>query len=125
MSGRDGNPEIYVMNADGSNLRRLTNHPAGDGTPTWSPNSQQIAFVSDRTGTPQIYLMGADGSNVRRITMNESWADQPTWSPRLQRDRVRRANRPGVRHQDLRHRLWQTRQITFGRGLQRAPGVLP
>ena len=39
MSGRDGNPEIYVMNVDGSNLRRLTNHPAGDGTPTWSPNS--------------------------------------------------------------------------------------
>ena len=59
MSGRDGNPEIYVMNVDGSNLRRLTNHPAGDGTPTWSPNSQQIAFVSDRTGTPQIYLMGS------------------------------------------------------------------
>ena len=89
MSARDGNPEIYVINVDGSNLRRLTNHPAGDGTPTWSPNSAQIAFVSDRTGTPQIYLMAADGSNVRRITMNESWADRPTWSPPgVQRDRV-------------------------------------
>ena len=61
MSGRDGNPEIYVMNADGSNLRRLTNHPAGDGTPTWSPNGQQLAFVSDRAGTPQILVQIAPG----------------------------------------------------------------
>src|SRR5690606_1040696 len=35
MSNRDGNPEIYVMNVDGTNVRRLTNHPAGDVTPTW------------------------------------------------------------------------------------------
>ena len=42
------------MNSDGSGLRRLTNHPEIDVTPTWSPTGNQIAFTSDRTGTPQI-----------------------------------------------------------------------
>src|SRR5262245_35575198 len=59
MSGRDGNPEIYVMNVDGTNVRRLTNHPAGDSSPTWSPSGSQIAFTSDRSGKPQIYLMSS------------------------------------------------------------------
>jgi TolB protein len=122
MSGRDGNPEIYVMNIDGSNLRRLTNHPAGDATPTWSPNSEQIAFVSDRTGTPQIYLMAADGSNVRRITMNESWADQPTWSP-APFNEIAFAGRTGPAFDIKIHDLAssQTHQITFGEGSNERP----
>ena len=82
MSGRDGNPEIYAMNVDGSNIRRLTNNQAGDSSPTWSPSGSQIAFTSDRTGKAQIYVMNsADGSGVRRLTVNESEADRPTWSP--------------------------------------------
>jgi TolB protein len=121
MSGRDGNPEIYVVNADGSNTRRLTNHPAGDGTPTWSPNSQQLAFVSDRTGTPQIYLMGADGSNVRRITMNESWADQPTWSSAF--NEIAYAGRTGsgydIKVFDIAS--GDAKQITFGEGSNERP----
>jgi len=126
MSGRDGNPEIYVMNVDGSNLRRLTNHPAGDGTPTWSPNSQQIAFVSDRTGTPQIYLMGGDGSNVRRITMSESWADQPTWSP-APFNEIAFAGRTGPAFDIKIHDLAssETRQITFGEGSNERPAYSP
>ncbi len=47
-SNRDGNTEIYVMNRDGSNVRRLTNNPANDDRPTWSPSGTQIAFTSDR-----------------------------------------------------------------------------
>jgi TolB protein len=125
MSGRDGNPEIYAINVDGSNLRRLTNHPAGDGTPTWSPNSAQIAFVSDRTGTPQIYLMGADGSNVRRITMNESWADQPTWSTSV--NEIAYAGRTGsgydIKIYDVAS--GQARQITFGEGSNERPAFAP
>ena len=125
MSGRDGNPEIYAINMDGSNLRRLTNHPAGDGTPTWSPNSAQIAFVSDRTGTPQIYLMGADGSNVRRITMNESWADQPTWSSTL--NEIAYAGRTGsgydIKIYDIASGV--AHQITFGEGSNERPAYAP
>ncbi|MEN3338046.1 MAG: TolB protein [Acidobacteriota bacterium] len=79
-SNRDGNPEIYVINRDGTGLRRLTNHPEVDVTPTWSPTGNQIAWTSNRTGTPQIWIMNADGSEPRKIT-SESWCDRPTWSP--------------------------------------------
>ncbi len=78
-SNRDGNSEIYVVNRDGSGMRRLTNHPSIDVTPTWSPTGNQIAFTSDRTGSPQIWMMNADGSELRKIT-NESRCDRPTWS---------------------------------------------
>jgi TolB protein len=80
MSNRDGNSELYVMNRDGSNVRRLTNHPANDVTPTWSPTGQQLAFTSDRTGNPNIWIMNADGSQQRQLT-RESHADRSTWSP--------------------------------------------
>jgi TolB protein len=77
-SNRDGNPEIYIMNRDGSGLRRMTNNPAIDVTPTWSPNGNQIAWVSDRTGTPKIYVMNADGTG-QRMLIGEI-CDRPTWS---------------------------------------------
>lgn len=79
-SSRDGNAEIYVMNRDGSNVQRLTNHPSIDSTPTWAPTGTQIAFTSERNGNPQIHIMNADGTGVQRIT-SESHADRPTWSP--------------------------------------------
>ena len=78
-SNRDGNSEIYIVNRDGTGLRRLTNHPAIDVTPTWNPTGNQLAFTSDRTGSPQIWVMNADGSEPNKIT-NESKCDRPTWS---------------------------------------------
>ena len=77
-SNRDGNPEIYVMNVDGTNVRRMTNNPAIDVTPTWSPTGNQLAWVSDRTGTPHIYIMNADGTG-QRLLISE-YVDRPTWS---------------------------------------------
>lgn len=61
------NFEIYTINADGSGLTNLTNHPARDECPYWSPDGRSIAFVSDRDGSG-IYLMASDGSNQRRLT---------------------------------------------------------
>jgi TolB protein len=81
MSAQDsGNTEIYVMNRDGSGLRRITNHPLSDGVPTWSPTGTQLAFTSDRTGGPQIYIVNVDGSGLDRIS-TESYCDRATWSP--------------------------------------------
>ena len=79
-SSRDGNPEIYTMNRDGSDVRRVTNHPNIDSTPTWAPTGTQLAFTSDRSGSPQIYVVNADGTGLVKITA-ESWCDRPTWSP--------------------------------------------
>jgi len=81
VSDRDGNKEIYVMNADGSGVTRLTNNPASDVDPAWSPDGTRIAFASDRDGNFEIYVMNADGSNQIRLTNNPPYDASPAWSP--------------------------------------------
>ena len=71
-SARDGNSEIYMMNPDGSEQVKLTQHPATDQQPVWSPTGEQILFISNRRdfrprGRRDLYLMDPDGSNVRRV----------------------------------------------------------
>jgi dipeptidyl aminopeptidase/acylaminoacyl peptidase len=80
-STRDGNTEIYVMNADGSNQTRLTNSPAIDRDAAFSPGGGRIAFVSDRDGNSEVYVMSADGSNQTRLTNNAAEDFQPAFSP--------------------------------------------
>jgi len=75
---------IFVVNRDGSDLRRLTNTKnIGDVAPTWSPNGNQIAFVSGRSGDAQLYVMNSDGTAVERLPCGETQCDHPTWSPVL------------------------------------------
>lgn len=85
-SGRDGNREIYIMNPDGSEQVRLTDHPGNDLRAVWSPTGEQILFISDRDGKRDLYLMDPDGSNIRRVFKKElkrnfTYRDHPTWSP--------------------------------------------
>jgi TolB protein len=80
-SGRVGDDEIYVMNADGSNQTNLTNNPAEDYMPCFSPDGTMIAFTSYRDGNLEIYVMNADGSNQTRLTNNSAWDGSPSWGP--------------------------------------------
>ena len=80
-SDRDGNREIYVMNADGSGVTRLTDNDAIDSGPAWSPDGRRIAFSSTRDGSFEVYVMNADGSGVTRLTDNDARDWSPAWSP--------------------------------------------
>ena len=81
MSRREGKPEIYVMDINGKNLRRLTDNRDNDWWPSWSPDGRHIVFVSERDGNREIYVMDADGGNPQNLTNdpNEDW--YPSWSP--------------------------------------------
>jgi Tol biopolymer transport system component len=81
VSGRDGNNEIYVMNADGSSPINLTHDPASDVQPAWSPDGSKIAFTSFRDGNDEIYVMNADGSGLLNLTNNPASDGTPAWSP--------------------------------------------
>ena len=63
--------EIYMMDADGKNLKRLTNSPGWDGSPKWSPDGRTIYFYAKRDGKFRIWAMDADGSNQRAISAKE------------------------------------------------------
>ena len=115
-----------MANRDGSNLRRLTNHPAIDITPTWSPSGTQIAFTSDRTGTPQIYMIGADGLGLQQ-------ADVASRTPIGRRGRRRRSTRsrtprapgPGNDIKVIDLATGEVRQLTFGEGTNESPAFAP
>lgn len=81
VSGRDNDLEIYRMDADGMNVRRLTQTPGTDTLPLWSPDGQMIAFESTREGPRGIFVMDADGQNQRRVTQPADGAWSMVWSP--------------------------------------------
>jgi Tol biopolymer transport system component len=85
VTNRDGNNEVYVMKADGTDQTRLTYDPGDDWSPAWSSDGQRIVFTSSRDaqlpGVHNIYIMNADGGDVIRLTYNQAWDEYGAWSP--------------------------------------------
>ena len=75
--------EIYVIDADGDVIRRLTRSEASDGEPTWAPDGERLAFVSDRSNRDEheyeIWTIGAEGGAPTRVTRNDVWDVDPDW----------------------------------------------
>ena len=87
-SDRGGDDDIYIMEADGSGVRQLTDEPGRDYEAESSHDGRTLVFVSDRAGEDgdQLYLMDVDGSDVRRLTFSAGAGgrvvdDYPHWSP--------------------------------------------
>jgi Tol biopolymer transport system component len=80
-STRDGNTELYVIDANGSNSVRLTDEAGEDWAASWSPDGQTIAFTSDRSSLAQIWTVAADGSGSTQLTDDPVGALWPSWSP--------------------------------------------
>lgn len=104
---RDGWGEIWLMQADGTDRRRLTeleppqNDASGSGGPVWSPDGTQIAFsaqvgLEEDQRLAEIYVMRADGTDVRRLTTNEHLDAASSWSPDGKRIAFTRVTDPGT-----------------------------
>ncbi|MEO8870959.1 MAG: Tol-Pal system beta propeller repeat protein TolB [Granulicella sp.] len=80
-SSRGGDPDIWIVDANGGLARRITSFKGPDVSPTYNPKTgAQIAWISGRTGLPQLYIMETDGSGVQRMT-DGGYATSPSWSP--------------------------------------------
>ena len=78
---RDGLTQIHMVNADGSDLRRILTSASIDTEPCFAPGGEAIYFTSDRSGSPQIYRMNTLGGDLRRVTFNGGYNISPAISP--------------------------------------------
>jgi len=116
------NYELYTMNANGSNVVRITNNSVGDIAPLWSPDGAHIAFASDRDHQGQVaardlYIMNVDGTNVKRITNQDGQIADASWdqkSRRLTYSVIPAALNPGIYIVDVS--TLATKRLTFTAG---------
>jgi Tol biopolymer transport system component len=78
-SNRSGNNEVFLMTGDGSNPVNLTNNPANDSYPFFSPDNASIAYTTDRNGNDEIYIMSTTGQNNYNFTRNPAQDFLPAW----------------------------------------------
>jgi len=81
MSNRDSNFEIYAMNADGSNQRRITRNEVDDWEPKWSPDGRWVMYYSQRNSGWEIFITTSDGREELQLTSGNLTGSQATWHP--------------------------------------------
>ena len=77
----DGITDIYTINPDGSNMRKLTESEGNNEDPCWSPDGRYLAFSSSRDGQYGLYIMNSNGQNQRKIIYSDGEETAPSWSP--------------------------------------------
>lgn len=80
-AGGSTDNEIYIVQPDGSGMQNVTQHPANDALPSWSPDGQRLVFRSTRDGNKELYVIGADGTGLTRLTTSPGTDTFPHWSP--------------------------------------------
>ena len=81
VSNQTDNFDIHIMDTNGKYLGNLTDHPADDFDPTWSPDGRFLGYVSNRDGNPEIYVMDTETKEHQRLTHDPGIDSRPTWSP--------------------------------------------
>jgi TolB protein len=78
----EGDADVFVIDPDGGPAHNLTQHPANDFSPEWSPDGGRVAFRTDRDGNHEIYVINADGSEPVNLTRTPDDEERsPAWSP--------------------------------------------
>jgi TolB protein len=122
-SSFEGSPDIYMMYRDGS-VKQLTRARAINVSPSFSPDSRRIVFVSNQGGTPQIYIMDLNGYNMSRLSYNGSYNTSPSWSP--DGERVAFAGRYEGKNQIFLARVDGTETVVLtSRGNNEEPAFSP
>jgi Tol biopolymer transport system component len=80
-TGDNVNTQIYIINADGTGLRKLVDAPGYNENPTWSPDGKMIVFWSDRSGNREIYAIRIDGTGLVQLTDDPGEDENPSWAP--------------------------------------------
>jgi TolB protein len=76
----DNRVDLYMLDLATNAKTRLTNDQHVESSPCWSPNGEEVCFVSDKLGVPQIYLMSASGGAARRLSVGGNECVSPDWS---------------------------------------------
>jgi dipeptidyl aminopeptidase/acylaminoacyl peptidase len=101
-SNRDGEPDVWLMSADGMDARRVADDPGDERYPGFSPDGTRIAFTSTRDGDTDVYTMRRDGGDVQQLTHNDVYDSAPAWSP----DGARIAFERGAAGDDPTNEVW-------------------
>jgi TolB protein len=120
-----GKKEIYVVDYDGYNLKRLTHHRSISIFPRWSPGGKKIMYTSYRRGNPDLYIMNADGTNKKALSRRQGLNTPASYSPSGEfiALTLSRGKLPNIFL--LNNKTRKMRQITFGNSLDTSPYFSP